>query len=609
MSQNSEQGLRHIATVRARECRNFLSAGVSGFVAVVFLLAPLCVQAQSATPSALVVRYCVAYQQCLAEDRREGAAATHCDAVFALHATYCTERSTSQPGATDVLHMEGTLRALEDSSATASLEEGPRAAIGRLQTLSDLSEDPRDFVPDIASGFADIATLGAASFLLHRAQAEVQMLVYRLIRDSICSDNAVRSNWLRETCALVSREHGAVGTFGRALFDSVAHDVEDMPLRLIAAASENASSTLPSEVQTALRVLAELLQSGDPLRALDTGSDGLVASSTSAWGSLLDRARLARDLHGEVSAAAREYTCAGQTGTALSSCREQMEGLTQAYQALEVVTDEGLSGDLRIRAVSAVASGVFRAVRSALSSSSNADALARIERLSRVAESLAAGDWPGALASVVGSVADTNVSVPPQALRLMMIVTELLSARTANEFEAAMDVLAEPMGASAVRYQGFTTAIAGFVGAGGGGLFRSESDLAPSESEWIGSGVLALGLDLSWALPHTDWYLGVLLNVLDLAAIVSFGPDQLVSSDPLVRREDVAMERVFAPGFFIHTGWREVDFLTLGAGMTISPFAGSLHRPMEGEEEANAQVVEARLLVFLAVDIPIFVLN
>ena len=221
--------------------------------------------------------------------------------------------------------------------------------------------------------------------------------------------------------------------------------------------------------------------------------------------------------------------------------------------------------------------------------------------------------------------------IPPEAVRLLTIAAELATAETEEEFEAALDVIAAPIGSTDQKLQGFHLSLGGLVGIAAGLQYvpstmldvagGPQQRIPASDSAYLAP-MLSLGIDVT--MGAGDVYAGLFLNVLDFGSILTLSdPFSAFTTDSTslrrcsgdgdtgcIQREDFEPLRFVAPGAFVHFGFRGMSWLTFGAGVVAQPFGERLNSfgVMAADNAAPSATNELwviRALGFVAVDVPI----
>ncbi len=499
---------------------------------------------------------------------------------------------------------------------------------------SDPATEAVDAVAPTAS-FVTTALEGLAQFLQSRARAEIQLFVIDRIRHAVCETPAVRL-FLPATCTFLGRgDDFFAASFGTAFVAAVNDDALHLPahfgdyidetpdtfpgtgglllragLALTSSLGERvdltAQATDVQQVVDAWNCVAGDTACGEWKSALHFGLVALAGVSRFSPGTsddrrddlfrvltalaeidhrTLDRGRF-DDLVARVE---RLRTLTEQYNTAATaSAREALvEPITAAVVALVNESIDLADGQRQYPRIPGSVAGLFGAVaRRAVG-----DVLAGASRVTL--DLLHAAQRTGHT-----TIADSAVSVPGEALRVLAFGADLGAARTPEQVSAAIDSFAAPVGSWRVKARNsFTLSLGGAFGIAGGQEWAhsggTPANPIAARSGGFGAIFAPVGLDVSFGVGPV--HLGLLLPIVDLGAFVplSAARDDARNLNPL---------SFLAPGAMIRVGFAGLPII-VGGGVSYHPFAYAVAPTSGGSSVENPSVTFSG---FVAVDIPIF---
>jgi hypothetical protein len=193
---------------------------------------------------------------------------------------------------------------------------------------------------------------------------------------------------------------------------------------------------------------------------------------------------------------------------------------------------------------------------------------------------------------------------------LVPLVTQLASAKSADEAAIVFQNAAAPLDTYALKYKQNVIALNGLVGAAGG------SELVSVEHETRASGVVSGFAPIGFhaTTPLSDhWHFGALLSVIDLGALVTarFQAETEPTRDPagassqttVPKEPKVDLINIVSPGFFVTLGIAGSPFVA-GLGGRVLPARKT--ETVAGDGTTSSSSTPAfQFLGMLAVDVPI----
>lgn len=506
------------------------------------------------------------------------------------------------------------------------------------------SADEQRF-PIAGVGLQTALLRGAADFFAERAEQELSLFAYDIVKDRLCEDKVVKP-YLKNTCALLESEETLAPT-AATIRAAVRADFEVFPTKLVdelrgpappdRAPPKNAALACTTALAWSFGEIAiegvDLLDLlGNPSPVLDgtlvrdrgcrqSVRDRIATVAEELAKLLANRPRLERDVKAgrfehAVSGDANTRSIGGRLneyGQVLKDVMLRVRRLDQALSAWE----RNPSAENRAAAVIAGLRTLDPIVRFAVEHEPGFDAAARALAMEHMSLSIELTghilNHEYAAAVITGSQLATASGIDTGTSRnLLGLAASLAQAESSDDVRNTLNEAALPLGSwrrKNERRWGAT--LTGLVGAQLAHEIVVEKAPRPTEGgprPSVESGAslspsLIVGADLHHGLGK-GFRGGLQFSLLDLGALLTFRMDhpeveeesaadeQSVDGDPELR-----VQQVFSPGLYPYLGWGPLD---LGVGASFVPALRSLDTP----DDSRALDV-FRLGVFLAVDVSV----
>jgi hypothetical protein len=193
---------------------------------------------------------------------------------------------------------------------------------------------------------------------------------------------------------------------------------------------------------------------------------------------------------------------------------------------------------------------------------------------------------------------------------LVPLVTQLASAKSADEAAIVFQNAAAPLDTYALKYKQNVIALNGLVGAGGGSELVSLA--SKTHASGVVSGFAPIGFHATTPLSD-DWHFGALLSVIDLGALVTARFQTETESTPAAmapssettvsQQPNVDLVNIVSPGFFLTLGIGGSPFIA-GVGGRVVPARKTETVAADGTSSSSSTPA-FQLIGMLAVDVPI----
>ncbi len=435
-------------------------------------------------------------------------------------------------------------------------------------------------VPDFGEAIADTLTLGLASFLVHRAEAELERWATDRLRTILrCSDASpapdAPAHYLRHTCGYLGTSESAIGaSFGRGLLSSLELDLMALP-RLVA---EHLGAGHAAAVP--LRLVSSLLDSSSIADiASRLGTDEFMAGIPAPTTARTDEdvaahqraalTRLTQVLRFVHRAQQAGHRTEGRAVRALlteigvqASAERQWEAAVVALASASrtLATHQG-SPSARMTEVVAVVRAVTRLMEL------GGFQVSELNTVVAAFEAAASNDLAGYLAGISGLIrAAAPALFPGEVLRVVAVAADLAGAQDPADVERAIDLVAAPPGGWEAQQRYTMWAVRGIVG----GAVAVDVALGREGTFFNAAPVIVPTIGFTFPTGGGDalGYWGLDLLLIDLGSVATFADGTLVV-DNAVTPVSVDGLRLLSFGGAIRS--QLIGPLTVGAFFTIRP--------------------------------------
>lgn len=194
--------------------------------------------------------------------------------------------------------------------------------------------------------------------------------------------------------------------------------------------------------------------------------------------------------------------------------------------------------------------------------------------------------------------------------RLIPLLTQLASAKSADEAANVFQAAAVSVNTYALKYEKPMVVLNGLVGAAAG------SELVSVESQTRASGMAGgfapVGFHATTPSSNGHWHFGAMLSVIDLGALVTArfqsemetsGPASARQSTTVPKDPDIHFANLVSPGFFLTLGIDGSPFV-LGGGARLLPARTTESVAADGTTSTSSTPA-FQIVGLLAVDVPI----
>lgn len=513
-----------------------------------------------------------------------------------------------------------------------AIEEGPRGGqrgIFALPAIGSLVE-------------------GATSFLLERAQAEVESFGAQVLSDSLCSVEEIRELVPTACEVLATWDEGGIA---RANLDTLVAalrtDLENMPPRLIRVALK-AASTVGEKARLGLASISVLIDGIavglEPADIADRlfhlalscdvtaeGSRDVVECTTpegqASQRELLRRANLLLWAFGNPVDDVNGVSIVGNVPAERApevrrSLRRLLSTLRDWQRAARWLQDPDPDADadrrrevasnlarLTVELVFAADDAVRATSQDAPSQRSRDETRTAVVGLVTAATS---SDPSAALVEVlrvlragvawaIGQIrADVEIDVPQDVLRALGAASALASAKDAESVRAVLDNLSAPIASWRTKREGFVLSVTGLIGVNASyDLLAQNGDFSTlGDLSTIGFGVqLAVGVDFNLAGGSAGTF-GFFVQAIDLGALVSLP----LAGDTDQAKFEIDPLSLIAPGLLVRFGLFETP-LVISFGGAFVPHArvgemGGIEVPLDSLRLQATISVDTTLWIF-----------
>ena len=426
----------------------------------------------------------------------------------------------------------------------APFRSSPEPAGLEAPRLPDLSSSV-ERLEGFGDSIGDLITFGLASFLIHRAEAELERWATGRLRELVCHEDN-RRQFLQNTCTYLGPDSGpneaSIGAgFGQGLFSAIRADLLTLPESLLGAIPEANTTPQATIARWVLGVVSALLDS-DSLGAfadhLPSGfpeRDKIVLALHLVQGAIDGDVSLSQELLAGVitSQSARLAPATGSGSTA--SVAAALIDLVAAARGVARTNDSATD---RLSAMAPLARSITRLIRAYLppvpsgqeSVVSRAVGGRTLDRgslrvLTHLLEALAHQDLSGFLTGALRLVpaSSTSVQIHGDVIRILSFAAEVAGGDDPEDIERALNMVAAPIGGWEAQLERPRFSIRGLVGGAVG------SDVVISGGSGAALSVaplLAVTMGFTWPMLGSGadafGYWGIDFCFIDLGAIATY---------------------------------------------------------------------------------------